>query len=62
MLYYAVNKAIMNGRVLYRVFRKRMEIIYFPLTGLKAQLVSTLRNLKKKKAVGVNWPVDLESS
>lgn len=60
MLYYAVNKAIMNGRVLYRVFRKRMEIIYFPLTGLKAQLVSTLR--KKKKAVGVNWPVDLESS
>lgn len=60
MLYYAVNKAIMNERVLYRVFRKRMEIIYFPLTGLKAQLVSTLRN--KKKKVGGNWPVDLESS
>lgn len=44
MLYYAVNKAIMNERVLYRVFKKRMEIIYFLLTGLKAQLVFTLRN------------------
>lgn len=62
MLYYTVNKPIMNGRVLYRVFKKRIEIIYFPLTGLKAQLVSTLRNQKKKKTAGVNRPVDLKSS
>lgn len=47
MLYYAVNKAIMNDRVLYRVFKRGMEIIYFPLTSLKALSVTTLKNKKE---------------
>lgn len=49
MLYYAVNKAIMNNRVLYRVFKRGMEIIYFPLTSLKALSVTTMKNNKKKE-------------
>lgn len=48
MLYYAVNKAIMNDRVLYRVFKRGMEIIHFPLTGLKALSVTNMKNNKKK--------------
>lgn len=68
MLYYAVNKAIMNDRVLYRVFKRGMEIIYFPLTGLKAPSVTTMRNNNnkkkkiKKRRHGVNHSNDLVSS
>lgn len=49
MLYYAVNKAIMNDRVLYRVFKRGMEIIYFPPTGWKALSVTTMKNNKKEE-------------
>lgn len=40
----------MNDRVLYRVFKRGMEIIYFPLTGLKALSVTTMKNNRKKDA------------
>jgi len=49
MLYYTVNKAIMNDIVLYRIFKRGMEIIYFPSTGLKALFGTTEKNNKKKE-------------
>jgi len=49
MLYYAVNKAIMNDRVLYRVFKRGMEITCFPLTGLKAHSEATMKYSRKKE-------------
>lgn len=36
----------MNDRILYRVFKRGMEIIYFPLTSLKALSVTTLQSNK----------------
>lgn len=59
MLYYAVNKVIKNGRVLYRVFRKRMEIIYFPLTGLKLSWFLTLRKKRRLELIASGFGIQL---